>query len=114
MNKREPVKGNFRTFEPELLAGEPNYITEHVEYGIRYYLDFSRVFWNSRLQEVHQQVVGKLGPRSVVFDAFCGLGPFLLPAVKFKKVVCAYGNDLNPDSIKYMLETVKKNKVGGW
>jgi tRNA (guanine37-N1)-methyltransferase len=113
VNKRDQLSGDFRIFEPELLAGEPNYVTDHTECGIRYRLDFSRVFWNSRLQEVHQQVVAKLGPRSVVFDAFCGVGPFLLPAIKFNRVVCAYGNDLNPASVQYMLETAKRNKVSG-
>ena len=112
MNKRDfQLQGDFRIFEPELLAGEPNYVTEHTEYGIHYHLDFSRVFWNSRLCEVHKQVVSKLGARSVVFDAFCGVGPFLMPAVKFKKVLCAYANDLNPMSIHYLRETVKRNKV---
>jgi tRNA (guanine37-N1)-methyltransferase len=107
------LQGAFRIFEPELLAGEPNYITQHMEHGIRYQIDFSRVFWNSRLNEVHKQMVAKLDGKSVVFDAFCGVGPFLMPAVKFKRVVGAYGNDLNPVSIHYLRETAKLNKVSG-
>jgi tRNA G37 N-methylase Trm5 len=35
----------------ELLAGDPDYITVAREHGFAYKLDFSKVYWNSRLGE---------------------------------------------------------------
>ena len=33
----------------ELMAGEPNYVTQTKENGLLFELDFSKVYWNSRL-----------------------------------------------------------------
>ncbi|EGT33998.1 hypothetical protein CAEBREN_28251 [Caenorhabditis brenneri] len=46
-------KGNiitnvYRNLDLELLAGEENYITEVKEAGLRFQMDFSKVYWNSR------------------------------------------------------------------
>jgi tRNA G37 N-methylase Trm5 len=49
-------------------------------------------------------------PEDVVADVFAGVGPFVVPAAK--KGCAALGNDLNPISVKYLLQNVKDNKVG--
>lgn len=46
-------KGNiitnvYRNLDLELLAGEDNYVTEVKETGLRFKMDFSKVYWNSR------------------------------------------------------------------
>ena len=46
-------KGNiitnvYRNLDLELLAGEENYETEIKESGLRFKMDFSKVYWNSR------------------------------------------------------------------
>ncbi|CAK5077462.1 unnamed protein product [Meloidogyne enterolobii] len=95
----------------ELLAGDADYATEVTENGIRYKLDYSKVFWNSRLITVHSKTVEQFDQNSVVFDVFCGIGPFILPAVKIKNVIKAYGNDLNPDAIDFLKQNAKLNKI---
>jgi tRNA (guanine37-N1)-methyltransferase len=42
-------------------------------------------------------------------DMFAGVGPFSVPAAKICKRV--YANDLNPQSVKYLKENAKLNKV---
>nr|CAD2197686.1 unnamed protein product [Meloidogyne enterolobii] len=78
----------------ELLAGDADYATEVTENGIRYKLDYSKVFWNSRLITVHSKTVEQFDQNSVVFDVFC-----------------AYGNDLNPDAIDFLKQNAKLNKI---
>ena len=50
-----------------------------------------------------------LDRNSVLIDPFCGIGPFALPAVK--KNCKVYANDLNPESIRWLRESLKLNKI---
>ena len=72
--------------------------------------DFSRVYWNSRLQHEHERLVSLLPPGAVVADVMAGVGPFAVPAAK--KGCFVLGNDLNPESVKWMRENTIRNKVG--
>uniref|UniRef100_A0A914HWN1 tRNA (guanine(37)-N1)-methyltransferase n=1 Tax=Globodera rostochiensis TaxID=31243 RepID=A0A914HWN1_GLORO len=111
VNKVNSLTDEFRVMDVELVAGEAEFKTEVVEHGIRYRLDYSKVFWNSRLSRVHLQTVNKFDNHSVVFDAFAGVGPFILPAVKKRKVEMAFANDLNPESINFMRESIRLNGI---
>uniref|UniRef100_A0A915CRA7 tRNA (guanine(37)-N1)-methyltransferase n=1 Tax=Ditylenchus dipsaci TaxID=166011 RepID=A0A915CRA7_9BILA len=111
VNKLDIISNEFRFFDMELLAGEPNYVTEMTEKGVKYRMDFSKVFWNSRLSDVHESIVKQFNHRSVVFDVFCGIGPFVLPAIKNQKIKKAFANDLNPVSVQYLNENIALNKV---
>ena len=110
----------------ELLAGEPNYVVEHVrsppffslpianhttqsESDCRFTFDFSCVYWNSRLQTEHARLVDMFQPHELVADVFAGVGPFALPAAK--KGCAVLANDLNPESYKYLTLNIKDNKV---
>lgn len=44
-------------------------------------------------------------------DLMAGVGPFAIPAAK--KGCGVYGNDLNPESVKWMEVNRVNNKVGG-
>ncbi|KAI9448845.1 Met-10+ like-protein-domain-containing protein [Russula earlei] len=109
VNKLDSIDTQFRFFKMELLAGEPNYVVEHSESDCRFKFDFSRVYWNSRLQTEHARLVNMFQPDEVVADVFAGVGPFALPAAK--KGCAVLANDLNPESYKYLAMNVKNNKV---
>ena len=49
VNKLSNIDNTYRSFHMELLAGEPNFITQTKENGCVFELDFSQVYWNSRL-----------------------------------------------------------------
>lgn len=49
VNKTHTIDNTFRNFQMEVLAGEPDFITVAREHGVMYKLDFSKVYWNSRL-----------------------------------------------------------------
>jgi len=127
VNKLDSIDTQFRFFKMELLAGEPNYVVQHVgssflcpvivndtdtkqnESDCRFTFDFSRVYWNSRLQTEHARLVNMFQPHEVIADVFAGVGPFALPAAR--KGCAVLANDLNPESYKYLTLNIKDNRV---
>lgn len=99
----------YRTFSYEVLAGEDNMNVEIREGDCTFRFDYSKVYWNSRLQTEHKRLVDLFEPGDVVCDVMAGVGPFALPAGK--KGVFVWANDLNPDSYKAMKDAVVRNKV---
>lgn len=73
--------------------------------------DFSKVYWNSRLQDEHKRLIDSFKPGEVVADVFAGVGPFAVPSAK--KGCYVLGNDLNPESASAMQGNAERNKVCG-
>ena len=109
----------------ELIAGEPNYVVQHVsrdvvnpvflvdfskhESGCRFTFDFTQVYWNSRLHTEHERLIQLFRSEEVIADVFAGVGPFAIPAAK--KGCGVLANDLNPNSVKYLQKNVADNRV---
>lgn len=94
----------------EVLAGETNLVTSLKENGCNFSLDFSKVYWNSRLETEHRRIVNLLTEQDVLVDAFCGIGPFVIPARRMRKC-SVYANDLNPSSVDYLKKNADMNGV---
>ncbi|KAI0996047.1 tRNA (guanine(37)-N1)-methyltransferase [Podosphaera aphanis] len=111
INKIEDVgeQSEYRTFRYEVLAGPDDMNVELSEGGCVFKFDYSKVYWNSRLQTEHKRLVDAFNPGEVVVDVMAGIGPFALPAGK--KKVFVWANDLNPESYKSLAEGIKRNKV---
>ncbi|CAE6532728.1 unnamed protein product [Rhizoctonia solani] len=125
VNKLDVIDTEFRFFKMEVLAGEPDFIIKHNESGCTFTLDFSTVYWNSRLAHEHERLVNLFTKPSdqpdaqgdsnttshlpLIADVFAGVGPFAVPAAKRGAIV--YANDLNQESTKWMEANVKNNKV---
>ena len=99
----------YRTFQYELLAGDPSLEVEVKELRCIFRFDYSKVYWNSRLNTEHERIVGKFEPGQAVCDVMAGVGPFSVPAGK--KQVFVWANDLNPDSYARLVDAVRINKV---
>ncbi|KAJ1352795.1 hypothetical protein KIN20_009218 [Parelaphostrongylus tenuis] len=111
VNKFDSITNEYRNFELDLLAGDDDYVTELIESGVRYRLDFSKVFWNSRLSHEHERVVKLFNSRSLVYDICAGVGPFVLPALKRRRPIRVLANDLNPESVRWLKENATLNKI---
>ncbi|PPQ63825.1 hypothetical protein CVT24_009775 [Panaeolus cyanescens] len=109
VNKLDSIDNQFRFFKMELIAGEPEYVVEHHESDCRFTFDFTQVYWNSRLHTEHERLVALFQPGEVVADVFAGVGPFAVPAAR--KGCAVLGNDLNPNSAKYLTKNVQDNRV---
>lgn len=111
VNKIESTGGPYRTFAMEVLAGDHNFITSVKENNCIFHLDFANVYWNSRLETEHKRIIGLVQHNEIFVDAFCGVGPFAIPVSKKGMMKKVYANDLNPSSVKYLNENIKKNNI---
>ena len=110
VNKVGTISNEFRVPQFEVLAGDPNLVTEIKQHGAMFRLDYGMVYWNSRLEGEHKRLFARFTPGQVIVDMFAGIGPFAIPAALQDCVV--YANDLNPMSTKYMKINAEINKVG--
>lgn len=99
----------YRTFSYEVLAGPDDMNVEIREEDCLFRFDYSKVYWNSRLNTEHKRLVDMFKPGEVVVDVMAGVGPFAVPAGR--KGVFVWANDLNPDSYGALREAVVRNKV---
>jgi len=111
INKVDDVgtHSEYRTFGYEVLAGPDDMNVELSEENCIFKFDYSKVYWNSRLQTEHKRLVDSFNPGEVVCDVMAGIGPFAIPAGK--KRVFVWANDLNPDSYAAMVEAINRNKA---
>lgn len=107
VNKVGTIENEFRVLNMEVLAGEARFETEVKEHAFRFQLDYSKVYWNSRLEHEHDRLVHKFRKGEVICDAMAGVGPFAIPAGK--KGCRVLANDLNPESFKYLQRNIKLN-----
>ncbi|XP_005112348.1 tRNA (guanine(37)-N1)-methyltransferase [Aplysia californica] len=110
VNKLNAIDNTFRNFQMELLAGEENYVAQLKEHNCTFELDFSKVYWNSRLSTEHNRVVSSVERESIVYDVFAGIGPFAVPLAR-KRRCTVFANDLNPSSFQYLRRNVELNKI---
>ena len=99
----------FRTFQYEVLAGKSDLNVEVKEEECVFRFDYSKVYWNSRLNTEHKRIVHMFQPGDAVCDVMAGVGPFAIPAGK--KKVFVWANDLNPESYKSLEDNIQRNKV---
>lgn len=110
--KKSKVQGVTRTRKLEFLAGIDELETIHKEFGIRFKLNPSTVYFSPRLATERSRVVNEVQPGEIIIDFFAGVGsfPVSIAHVKDAKI---YGVDINPEAIMYMKENIKLNKLVG-
>ncbi|KAH7855394.1 hypothetical protein Vadar_024339 [Vaccinium darrowii] len=109
VNKVGTITNEFRVPKFEVLMGTDDMVTEVKQYGAKFKLDYSLVYWNSRLEHEHIRLVSQFQAGETICDMFSGIGPFAIPAAQ--KGCLVYANDLNPDSIRYLEINAEINKV---
>lgn len=109
VNKIEAIHNDYRTMQLEVLAGNHSLVTTVVENGMRFHVDLTTVYWNSRLATERQRLLNGFTYKDVVCDVFSGVGPLAISAAKIVKHV--YANDLNPDAVEYLERNCVLNKV---
>lgn len=92
-----------------MLAGPDDLNVEVAEGGCIFEFDYSKVYWNSKLETEHRRLVNLFQPGEVVCDVMAGIGPFAVPAGK--KRVFVWANDKNPESFQSLKAAIKNNKV---
>lgn len=105
------VKGEFRTRDLEIIAGENRTITLQKEFGLKYEMDLAKVYFSPRLATERKRIADLVKPGETVMDMFCGVGPFSLLISKTGKPSTVFAIDKNPEAINYMIKNIKINKI---
>jgi tRNA (guanine37-N1)-methyltransferase len=106
-----PVSGDLRTREIEIIAGEKNSKTCHFEYGVKFELDIKKTYFSPRLANERKRISDKIIDGEVVVDMFTGVAPFPIIIAKYSNPRIIYAIDINKNSIKYAKTNVSKNQV---
>ncbi|KAJ2747779.1 tRNA(m(1)G37)methyltransferase [Coemansia sp. BCRC 34301] len=109
VNKLDSIDNTFRNFKMEVLAGKADFVAQVRENDCVFRFDYSKVYWNSRLHQEHERLIGKFKNGSSVCDVMAGVGPFAVPAARRGSLVWA--NDLNPASFAALTDNIGLNKV---
>ncbi|MEA1993217.1 MAG: class I SAM-dependent methyltransferase family protein [Euryarchaeota archaeon] len=108
--KETKIRGTYRTRAYSHLAGEKKTETVHREYGCRYLLDITKVYFNPRLATERYRVTTMVKSGERVLDMFAGVGPFSILIAKEKNVE-VHSVDINPDAVYYLKKNIELNKV---
>jgi tRNA (guanine37-N1)-methyltransferase len=111
--KAGAVKGEYRTREYIIIAGEPKTETIHKEYGCQYHVDLAKAYFSPRLSHEHKRVASMVKEGETVIDMFAGVGPFSILIAKTHEDVKVYAIDKNPDAIALLKRSVRLNRVDG-
>lgn len=109
INKIGKIEDTYRFYKNEILAGKKTLVTTHKENGVKFRMDLGEVYWCSRLQTERNKILSMIKRNQVVCDPFCGVGPHIIPALK-KGAFCLC-NDLNPNAIKWLNESLELNNL---
>ncbi len=112
LNQTAPVRGEFRTRELELIAGEPETETMYHESGCSFKVDLAKVYFSPRLAHERLRIAKLVKPGEVVTNLFAGVGSYSVVIAKRGKASRVYSIDKNPAAFDYMRTNIRINKVG--
>ncbi len=110
--KKSKVQGITRTRKLEFLAGVDDLETIHKEFGIRFKLNPSTVYFSPRLATERSRIVNEVKENEVIIDFFAGIGSFPISIAHVKDALI-YSVDINPEAFKYVNENIRLNKLIG-
>lgn len=110
LGRQTPVKGEFRVAEMEILAGDRT-IANYCEFGYRYRLDVTRVFFSARMASERRRVWMQVEPGEQVLVPFSGIGPSVIPIADRGAFVVAV--EKNPDACLWLIRNIRQNRVEG-
>lgn len=106
------VRGELRTRELEVIAGEPRTETTHREGSCEFRVDLAKVYFSPRLATERLRVAKQVQPGEIVVNMFAGVGCYSVLIARHSKAALIYSIDKNPTAFEYMRENIRINKVG--
>jgi tRNA (guanine37-N1)-methyltransferase len=108
LNKISKLEGEERVGGFEVLAGGGT-VTLHREFGYRYRLDVSKVFFTPRLAFERNRITTMVRSGEKVIIPFCGVGPFAIPIASAGSRVVAV--EKNSEACGWLSENARLNRV---
>jgi tRNA (guanine37-N1)-methyltransferase len=107
----QAVKGELRTRDIEIIAGENTTQTTHKEFGLKFSIDIRKAYFSPRLATERKYIADLVTPNEVILDMFTGVAPFPIMISKYSKPKIVYAIDKNPDAIFYAKKNLILNNV---
>ncbi len=108
--KQDGLEGEFRVGEYEILYGDETE-TVHTEFGCRYRVDPTKVYFSERFATERERVVSKIDDGEKVLVMFAGVGPFAVLAARNASPSKVVAVEKNPVAVGYLRENVEMNGV---
>ncbi len=107
----DPVQGEFRVRDVEVIAGVRSTETVHREFGLFFKVDVGKVYFSPRLASERRRVANLVKRGEVVVDMFSGVGPFVVMIARYAFPKRVYAIDKNKDAARFAVWNVVHNKV---
>lgn len=106
-----PVSGELRTRDIEVIGGINNTETIHKEFGINLYLNIKKVYFSPRLSNERKRIADNVKENETIIDMFAGVSPFSIMIAKYANPKIIYSIDKNKSAFEYSKINITKNKV---
>jgi len=107
----KPVKGEYRTRNFEIIAGEKKTETIHKEFGLTFYIDIEKAYFSPRLANERRRISKLVKSGEVIVDMFTGVAPFPIMIAKNANPEIVFGIDKNKDAIDLAKKNITINRV---
>ncbi|MFW9833095.1 MAG: class I SAM-dependent methyltransferase family protein [Candidatus Thorarchaeota archaeon] len=105
-----PTEGTMRLPKYELVAGDSNTCTTHIESDVKFRLDPLRLTFSGGNRRERTRLSKLVRDGEIVVDMFSCVGQFALHIAKHAKVKVT-AIEINPDAYKFLLENIKLNNL---
>jgi tRNA (guanine37-N1)-methyltransferase len=112
-SQTSPIKGDHRTRELTLLAGENRTVTRYKEAGCIFSVDIEKCYFSPRLKHERLRIASQVSPHETVVNMFAGVGCFSIIIAKTVPDTKVYSIDINPTAYQFMQENIRVNRVFG-
>ena len=106
--KTGPTKGVERSPSYELIVGDCNTVTTHIENGIRFRLDPIRLTFSGGNKRERIELPKRVQPGERIVDMFSCVGQFALHLAK-KECTEIIAIEINPEAYSYLVENIRLN-----
>ena len=106
-----PVEGELRVRDLEVVAGEKRTKTIHKEYNLKFEVDISKTYFSPRLSSERKRISGLVNPYEVIVDMFAGVAPFSIMIAKYAHPRIIFALDKNKDAVYYAKQNIKRNNL---
>jgi tRNA wybutosine-synthesizing protein 2 len=105
------ITGKFREPQIEVIAGDENTVTTHIESGCRYRFDIRKVMFAKGNVVERSRIAKQVQDGEIIVDMFAGLGYFSVPIGVMSKPKKVYSIELNPVSFEFLKENLRINHI---
>jgi len=112
LEKISARKGDFRTRDYELIAGDKDTEVLHKENGYLLRIDPQKAYFSAREGTERLKVAQQVGRGEVVMVFFSGIGAYAVAiAVEQPDISKIFAIEINPDAVEYMRQNLRINRI---